>query len=187
MRNHVQLYINDQLVDLFDFEDINIVDTIQDVRDISKVFVPFSRQFTVPASKNNNIIFKHYYNSDIVDGFDARFKISAVLKINGVVYKKGKVVLNGCTLKNNQPSNYKLVFYASTIDLKTLLGDDMLSELSTNAYLNQYNIDYDVNNVELAFEKGWSLVGGVMDYNFAIDSSTPRDLIQLMKLNLYRF
>ena len=115
MKRDVQLFINDQRVDLFDFEDINIVDTIQDVRDISKVFVPFSRQFTVPASKNNNIIFKHYYNNNIVDGFDARFKISAVIRINGVTYKKGKVVLNGCTLKNDVPYNYKLVFYDNTI------------------------------------------------------------------------
>ena len=101
MRRSVEIFINNQRVDLFDFEDINIVDSVQDVRDIAKIFVPYSREFTVPASKNNNKIFKHYYNNDIVNGFDARFKISAVIKVNGMVYKTGRVTLLNSSLKNS--------------------------------------------------------------------------------------
>ena len=70
MRRNVEVFINNQRVDLFDFEDINIVDSVQDVRDVAKIFVPYSREFTVPASKNNNKIFKHYYNNDIINSFD---------------------------------------------------------------------------------------------------------------------
>ena len=186
MRRNVELFINNQRVDLFDFEDINIVDSIQDVRDISKVFVPYSREFSVPASKNNNIIFKHYYNNDIVNGFDARFKISAVLKVNGVLYKTGKVTLLGANLSNNRPSKYKLLFYASTIDLKTLIGEDMLTDLSGN-YINSFSTsnsthasgEFDSEFVRRGFESGWTLNdSGVLDDTTPIDDvNNPKDLI----------
>ena len=186
MRRNVELFINNQRVDLFDFEDINIVDSIQDVRDISKVFVPYSREFSVPASKNNNIIFKHYYNNDIVNGFDARFKISAVLKVNGVLYKTGRVTLLGANLKNNRASKYNLVFYASTIDLKTLIGEDMLTDLSGN-YINSFSTsnsthasgEFDSEFVRRGFESGWTLNdSGVLDDTTPIDDvNNPKDLI----------
>jgi len=158
MRRNVELFINNQRVDLFDFEDINIVDSVQDVRDIAKIFVPYSREFTVPASKNNNKIFKHYYNNDIVNGFDARFKISAVIKVNGMVYKNGRVTLLNSSLKNNRPVNYKLVFYSKTIDFKTLLSDDLLEDMDTSI-LSKFNIEYNAQNVFDGFNYGYSLIG----------------------------
>ena len=61
----IELYIEDQKVDLFKDESVSITDSIQNVRDISKIFTAFSQQFNLPASKTNNKIFKHYYNFDI--------------------------------------------------------------------------------------------------------------------------
>ena len=77
MRREVQLYIQDTRVDLFQDESISITDSIQNVSDISKVFTPFSKQFNLPASQVNNKLFKHYYNFDIQNGFDARFRVDA--------------------------------------------------------------------------------------------------------------
>ena len=73
MQRTVQIYVKDvdgnfQRLDLFKDENISITDKIQDVRDIAKVFTEFSQSFSVPASKTNNKLFKHYYNADIVDG-----------------------------------------------------------------------------------------------------------------------
>jgi hypothetical protein len=61
----IELYILDTRVDLFDDESISITDTIQNVKDIAKIFTPFSQQFNLPASKTNNKLFKHYYNFEI--------------------------------------------------------------------------------------------------------------------------
>ena len=68
----VQLYIEGQRVDLFKDESVSITQTIQNVKDFSKVFTEFSKTFNLPASKTNNKIFQHYYNFEIDDGFDAR-------------------------------------------------------------------------------------------------------------------
>ena len=59
-------------LELFGDESVSITDSIKNVKDVAKVFTPFSQQFNVPASKHNNKIFKHYENSDILNSFDAR-------------------------------------------------------------------------------------------------------------------
>ena len=58
----LQLYVENQLVEMFDDESITLTQTIQDVRNIDKIFSDFSRTFNVPASEINNKIFKNFYN-----------------------------------------------------------------------------------------------------------------------------
>ena len=77
------LYIDNTRLDLFKDESVTINDVIQDIKDISKVFAPYTQQFSVPASSTNNKIFKHYYDFDIIQGFDARFRVAASIKLNG--------------------------------------------------------------------------------------------------------
>ena len=140
----LELYINNTRVDLFEDESVTITDTIQNIKDISKVFTAFSQQFNLPASKTNNKLFKHYYNFDIDRGFDGRFTQNALIKLNGVDYKNGKVRLNSVSLKENNPHTYKVVFFGDTIEMKELFGDDDLSALdalSTYDFTTSYILD----------------------------------------------
>ena len=86
----LQLYIEGEAVELFDDESVSLTQTIQNVRDISKIFTDFSKTFNVPASKINNKIFKHFYNYSIV-GFDAGTKKSSEIYLNHQLFKKGKI------------------------------------------------------------------------------------------------
>ncbi len=87
----VQIYINDERVEMFDFESVTITDTIKDVRDVSKIFTEYSQTFSLPASKSNNKIFKHYYNSDIVNSFDSRVRVPAKIELNSIPFKNGYI------------------------------------------------------------------------------------------------
>ncbi len=128
-------------LDLFEDESVTITDTIKNTKDISKVFTPFSQQFNVPASKHNSKLFRHYEDFDILNSFDARFKIDALIKLNGSDYKKGRVRLNSVSMKDNKAHSYKLVFFGDTIELKDILGDDDLSRLNFPSSLN-FAYDY---------------------------------------------
>lgn len=143
--NQVQLYINNERIDLFKDESIDIVNSIQDVRDISKVFTPFSFDFNVPASKNNNKIFKHYYNSDITNGFDARLKVAARIDLNYATFQEGYIELSSVKLKDNKPQSYKVGFIGNTLTLKELFGNDKLGALTS---LNSSNLDYSAANIK---------------------------------------
>jgi hypothetical protein len=146
-----QLYIQGQRVDLFNDETVEITQTIQNVRDISKIFTDFSKTFTLPASKTNNLIFKHYYNYGIDNGFDARQKVDAYIEINNVLFTKGKIKLEGVDLKDSVPQAYRVTFFGSTVDLKDLLGEDKLSGLEG---LEDYNQVYSAAQVQAALTDG---------------------------------
>jgi len=137
---NIQLYIEGQRVDMFDDETVSITDTIQNVKDIGKIFTAFSRTFSLPASKINNKIFKHYYNFDIVNGFDARTKKNSNIELNSLPFRDGKIKLEGVDLKDNKPHTYRITFFGSTVTLKDLIGDDKLQSLDFSAY--DQNLEY---------------------------------------------
>ena len=136
-------------LDLFEDESISITDSIKNVKDIAKVFTPFSQQFNVPASKHNSKLFKHYEDFDILNSFDARVKVDALIKLNGVDYKKGKARLQSVGLKDNKPHSYKLVFFGDTVELKDVLGE---ADLSSLIFQDSLNFDYDFSTVSNKFQ-----------------------------------
>lgn len=168
----LQLYIEDERVDLFEDESIVVTDSIKDLKDITKIYTAFSQQFNLPASKTNNKIFKHYYDYDIINGYDARVRKNAILKVNGSDYKIGKIQLNSVDLKDNKPYSYKVVFYGNTVTLKDLLGDDKLEDLDLSAYDHDYDGTNQIDGIET------ELFAGVIKYplishtkNFDVDTT----------------
>ena len=145
--NKVLLYVKDsdgsfQEVDLFEDETITITSKIQDIRDISKIFTDFSQSFTLPASKKNNKIFKHFYNYNIsVGAFDARKKVDAIIDINYIPFRQGKIFLNSVKMKDNVPFAYNITFFGNTVTLKDTLGDDELTQLDFSEFDHSYGSD----------------------------------------------
>lgn len=135
----VSIYIGDDKLDLFKDETIEINSSVQDVNDITKNPLDYSKNFTIPASTVNNKILKHWYNSDIDNGFDARTKVDGRIEINGVVFKYGKFNLIGAKLNRGSASSYSLVFYGNAISLADKIGSDELSVLDLSAYDQAYN------------------------------------------------
>ena len=173
MKQEVQLYIEGQRVDLFNDETIQITSSIQNVKDIAKVFTDYSQTFTLPASQTNNKIFKHYYNPDVVGGFDARFKVDATIEINYQAFKSGKIKLEGVELKDNVPYSYKVTFFGSTVTLKDLLGEDQLDGLN---WLSNFDTPHTFEDVVAYLENG---------RDFTVDSISYIDgvLIPLISAN----
>ena len=161
--NRVDLYIDGQRVDFFDQESIELTMSVQNVKDISKVFGDFSKSFTLPASPNNNAVFKHYYNVDVSGGFDANTRTSAFIELNNNVFRSGVIELEGVQLKNLQPYAYKVGFYSKTTSLKDLFGEDTLNDLDLSAQDHAYN---DTN-----------IVTGLNGYVSGTDSSVIYPLI----------
>jgi len=148
--NKVQLYIDGELVSLFKDETITVNDSIQNVKDIAKVYTSFTFDFTLPANKANNKIFSHYYNADIVGGFDARIKVSSEIHLNWTPYKTGYISLTSVLMKEGKPYAYKVGFVGSTVTLKDLFGKDKLAVLTS---LNSLNFTFDSTTVRSYLER----------------------------------
>lgn len=134
--------------DLFEDESVVITDSLLNVKDIKKVFTPFSQQFNLPASKLNNKLFRHYENFNIENSFDARFRHDAIIKLNGIDYQKGKIQLKSVSLKDNKAHAYKVVFYGDAVELKEVLGETKLSGLN---FPNSLNFEYTEANINDLF------------------------------------
>lgn len=127
----MQLYIQDQRVDLFKDESVTLTDSIQNVRDFEKIFTSFSQSFNLPASKTNNKILKHYYNFNIEQNFafDARVKTPANIELNSMPFRRGYIKLEGVDLKENIPYAYRVTFFGEIVKLKDAIGESKLSDL----------------------------------------------------------
>ena len=155
----VVLYIEGEIVDLFDDVQINMIRGVKNIRDISKVRMDVTQSFTVPASKKNNTIFKHYYNADITGGFDAKVRVDSNIEINHLPFKDGKIQLENVKLVNGKADSYQLSFYGDVVKLTDLFGDDKISSLDLSALDHIFNSA----NVKLGIE-GVSLKSGDIIY-----------------------
>ena len=168
LRTKLYININNDLttapqyeeLDMFDFESIELTSSIQEIRDIGSVFTDFSQEFSVPASVNNNRIFTHYYNTNLLNQFDARIKRKGLITINNLTFREGYIRLSEVKLKNNRASSYKLTFFGELVNLKQVLGDDELKDLATA--LIKYDHEYSIDNVYDGFIDGLGLVSGQM-------------------------
>jgi len=134
----LQVYIDGQRLELFEDETISLNSSVQNIKDISKVFTDFTQSFNVPASSNNNKIFEHWYNADIIDGFNAKTRKDARLELNYKPFKEGKIQLEGAKLKNGIPELYKITFFGNLVNLSDLFGDDKLEVLPLTAFDHDY-------------------------------------------------
>ena len=146
---NIELYIEGQRLDLFEDESVSLNQTIKNARDVAKLFTDFTQSFNVPASKTNNKIFKHFYNFDIIDGFDARIKVAGTIELNSFPFKDGKIKLEGVKLKENQAYSYKITFFGNTVNLKDLVGEDKLNVLTN---LDSDSKIYASSNIKTALQ-----------------------------------
>jgi hypothetical protein len=131
-------------IELFNDEKISITSSIQNVNDISKIFTDYSQSFTIPASKVNNDIFKHWYENAIDNGFDQRVRYDGYIEIDDAVFRTGRWQIEGASVKDNRIENYKLTFYGVLKSLKDKFGEDKLISLNT---INALAFDYSFSNV----------------------------------------
>ena len=165
----LQLYIEGQEVDLFKDESVTLTQSLQDVKDLEKVFSDFSRSFSVPASRNNNLIFQHFYNYNIIgdNAFDSRRKKDAQLYLNYEPFKKGSIKLEGVTRKNNKAANYKITFFGNGVNLKDIIGEDKLDALDLLKE-DAFKFTYSDTNVKGYMSNGLDITARGVTYTDAI-------------------
>lgn len=137
------IYIGTEKLDLFKDDNIELKSSIAEIQDVSKIFTDSTNSFSVPATDNNNRIFKHFYNSKLVNGWNVFNKVDSVIELSGFLYKQGKIKLNSVTTKSNKPTSYDIQYFGNLTALKDILKDDKLSGLD----MSSYNFTYNATNV----------------------------------------
>lgn len=156
------IYIGGTKLDQFKDESATVVSNVLDISNIEKNLGDYSKTFTVPASKNNNILFKHWYNANIDNQFDARVKVDGRIDIDGMPFRIGAFRLAKVNVKNQRVSSYTINFFGNFVSLKDILGEDELKDLS---FLDNYSHTFSYNNVKTGLQS--SLFADDVKYTLA--------------------
>jgi len=163
----VQVYIENQKLELFNDEQIQITSSVQNVQDIAKVFTDFSQSFTIPASPINNQIFQHFYQTDVDSTLDYQLRRDAKIEIDLVLFRTGKIQLEKANLKKGMAQSYTITFYGDVRTLQDYFGDDKLAVLDFSPYTHEYSgaevqaritdtTDYDVRYPLISNGRFWT-------------------------------
>lgn len=140
----VAIYIQDTYtseynrLDLFDDEKISVTSSIQQINDISKTFTDYIQTFTVPATKQNNKIFRHWYDNSNDSHFSTLTKSNAFIEIDTITFRKGKIQLESADVVDGKAQNYSITFIGTLGNLKDKFDGLFLKSLTDETFSFAY-------------------------------------------------
>ena len=182
-------------IELFNDEKISVTSSMQQFADLGKLFTDYSQSFTIPASKHNNAIFKHWYESavgesdldspqNVIGAFDQRIKYYGFIEINTIPFRDGKFTMEKANKKNGFIESYTINFVGNLAHLKDKFKEDKLNSLADSetsvSYYDELNFEY--TYVEVigriydggAYDVLFPLIGNNRRYEF--NTATASDI-----------
>lgn len=187
----VQIFVENERLDLFQDETISVTSSIQNISDMQSVFTDFSQTFTVPCTPHNNYIFEHYYNNDVDTTINHQERRDARIEIDHSPFRSGKLQLEKVNIKDGMPNSYQVTFFGDVVSLKDIIGEDKLNqldyvdlnhtysgaEIQNRIEIDPSTTDYDVRYPLISSSRVWQYGDG--SANDISDSSTPIDFTEL--------
>ena len=137
--DNFEIYRSDyQRLDLFKDEKISITSQIGNANDIGKLYTDYTQTFSIPASKTNNQILSHWYESSIDNGFDHRMRYDAFIEVNTHRFRDGTIQLEKADKKDGFIESYSVTFYGNLVQLKDIIKDDKLNTLDYTSLNHGY-------------------------------------------------
>ena len=118
-----------QELDTFGNENINLTLQVDDVRDIESKNASYSKDFNLPATKNNNKFFEHYYNVDrYKTNFNVYKNVKAFLYSDEVLVLEGFLRLLNVVDKDTEVT-YNVVLFNDVANIIETLADATINDL----------------------------------------------------------
>ncbi|MGB4985691.1 MAG: hypothetical protein WBO70_07960, partial [Erysipelotrichaceae bacterium] len=112
-------------LDLYKDEAFEMKYSKKDLQDITKVFAPFSKNFTLPATPKNKQAFGFFGNTEVIKILTDS-KYFCKVYINGMLDQSGLLKLESVKYKNNKADSFTANFNTSLLSLKDRIGDDTM-------------------------------------------------------------
>ena len=159
MNNQLELFVNGTSdtvgqIDLYGDEPISLSISVADIKDISKRNSTFSQTFTIPATKNNNILLNHIFNIGADATFDPSKKTPCYMLNDSIPIFNGNFQLTKINVKNRNVVSYECVVYGDTIDLVKTLGDKLIRG-NSNSELDIDFSELNHNRTSANIEASW--------------------------------
>ena len=128
-------------LDLYKNEPVLLSLSFAELQDITKKNSNYSKAFSLPGSKKNNLVFNFFYELNAIPTtFDPNSKFEASLLWDGYEIMTGYIRLNGVTIADGEII-YQVTFYNQVGDLMANIGDKFLYDLDLSCLSHPYSID----------------------------------------------
>lgn len=126
-------------LDLYKNEPVFLSLSFAELQDITRKNSNFSKQFSLPGSKNNNLIFNFFYDLNAVPTtFNPNNKFESELLWDGYEIMRGYIRLNSVAIANGEII-YSVTFYNQVGDLMANIGDKFLFDLDLTDISHPYS------------------------------------------------
>jgi len=105
--------------------------TISDVKDINARKGSFSKTFKIPATKNNNRLYKSIYQANTYSENNLLNKKNCRILINNLYSIHGLLELTSVG-SSDKPQYYTCVFFGNNITWASFIGENLLKDLGTH-------------------------------------------------------
>jgi len=102
---------------------------ISDFKDITSTSGDYSKTFKIPATKNNNQIFKNLYTANIDVDNKVTSKKQCRILVNNLYSQVGLIQVNSVSGYGEKPSHYDCVFFGNNITWSTGIEDLYISDI----------------------------------------------------------
>tara|TARA_R100000734_G_scaffold19138_1_gene18447 strand:+ start:10894 stop:14409 length:3516 start_codon:yes stop_codon:yes gene_type:complete len=140
--------------------------TIKDVQDIQKSKGSFSKNFKIPATRNNNDVLKSIFSDSFYNSFEFVENKSAKIFVDGSLIMQGQFKIKA-TIQDKIPQEYECVVFGENYEWVNLLDQADLCEIDLDAgglFPNTPSvIGYDRDDIMATWNHNFSghIVGGV--------------------------
>ena len=110
---------------------LSLTFSISDIRDINARKGSFSKTFKIPATKNNNQLYKSVYLVNSTSSNNISNKKPCRILINNLYSIQGLLQLKSVGT-SDKPEYYSCVFYGDNVGWATAIGEKLLKDLGTN-------------------------------------------------------
>ena len=166
-------------VDLYDDLPINVIIQETDLINLDTRRSPYSKQFVVPGTIHNNVIFENYYEVNGLD-FNPLSKAECVVSYRGVDIFKGFLRLNGVNVYDTYVE-YDLFIMGNVGDFGSEIKEFLLRDCNWTDLNHELNFSAVTTSWEAKDNETDGLFGGAVLYpminwglNYLDGSTTPQ-------------
>jgi hypothetical protein len=136
------------VIDLYGDTKIELEYVLSDIREPESRKISYTKEFTVPGTKNNNTLFAPFFdNGYSYTNFNPNKRLNAQL-FNGAIFFEGALQLSKVTV-NDDEIEYTVIIYNQIVDFFNDIGD---AELRGTISLNEYNHILDNDTIKKSWD-----------------------------------
>lgn len=164
-------------LDLYGNEEINLVLSIKDFRDIGSTTSSYSQSFSIPGTKNNNQIFQHLFLIGSDGRFDPRKKANCTLFADSQPVMEGYLQITSIDIDDRDRPVYNITIFSNVKGFNSAINGKYLTDYSWSGMNHTLNI----NNIQASWSGNAASPGyyySLKDYGYDYTISNVKTTTQ---------